>query len=47
MSKRLTEKQKEEILNGFKAGVTVDILSQNIHALTLLLLGTLKKILGN
>ena len=46
MTKRLTEKQKEEILKSFKSGVSIDILSQQHNCTNSTITRNLKKNLG-
>ena len=46
MAKRLTEKQKDEIIKSFQDGKTVEILSQNLNFNKLTIVRHLKKILG-
>ena len=46
MTKRLTEKQKEEIVKGFKAGMNIDVLSQKYICSKSTIMRNLKKNLG-
>ena len=46
MTKRLTEKQKEEILKSFKSGTAIDILSENYSCTNATIIRNLKKNLG-
>ena len=46
MTKRLTEKQKEEIVNSFKSGMNIDLLSQKHNCTSSTIIRNLKKILG-
>jgi hypothetical protein len=46
LAKRLTEKQKDEIIKSFQDGKTVEILSQNLNFNKLTIVRHLKKILG-
>ena len=46
MTKRLTEKQKEEILKSFKSGVAIDVLSQKHNCTHSTITRNLKKSLG-
>ncbi len=46
MNKRLTEKQKEEILKSFKSGVSIDVLSRTYNFTNSTITRNLKKILG-
>ncbi len=46
MTKRLTEKQKQEILKSFKSGMTIDVLSQKHHCTHSTITRNLKKSLG-
>ena len=46
MTKRLTEKQKEEIVQGFKSGKTIDSLSEKYNCTTTTVIRNLKKSLG-
>ena len=46
MSKRLTEKQKEDILKSFKSGMTVGVLSQKYNCTNSTIIRNLKKNLG-
>ncbi len=46
MTKRLTEKQKEEILKSFKSGIAIDILSQKHNCTNSTIIRNLKKSLG-
>ena len=47
MAKRLTEKQKEEIVQGFKSGKTIDSLSKKYNCTTTTVIRNLKKSLGD
>ena len=47
MAKRLTEKQKEEIVQGFKSGKTIDSLSEKYNCTTTTVIRNLKKSLGD
>ena len=46
MTKRLTEKQKEEIVKSFKSGITIDLLSQKFNCTNYTIIRNLKKNLG-
>ncbi len=46
MTKRLTEKQKEEIVTSFKYGITIDVLSQKYNCTNSTITRNLKKSLG-
>ncbi len=46
MAKRLTEKQKEEIIKGFKEGKTINILSEQFNCTNLTITRNIKKNLG-
>ncbi len=46
MTKRLTEKQKEEIVKGFKSGINIDVLSQKYICTKSTIMRNLKKNLG-
>ena len=46
MTKRLTEKQKEEITKSFKSGIAIDVLSQNYNCTNSTIIRNLKKNLG-
>ena len=46
MTKRLTEKQKEEIVKSFKYGVAIDVLSQKLNCTHSTITRNLKKSLG-
>ena len=46
MNKRLTEKQKEEIVKGFKSGIDIDILSQKYFCTKSTIIRNIKKNLG-
>ena len=46
MTKRLTEKQKEEILNNFKSGMAIDALAQKYKCTNSSIIRNLKKNLG-
>ena len=46
MTKRLTEKQKEEIVKSFKSGVAIDVLSENFTCTIPTIIRNLKKNLG-
>ena len=43
MTKRLTEKQKEEILKSFKSGIAIDVLSQQYNCTHSTITRNLKK----
>ena len=47
MTKRLTEKQKEEIVQGFKSGKTIDSLSETYNCTNTTIIRNLKKSLGD
>ena len=47
MTKRLTEKQKEEIVQSFKSGKTIDSLSEKYNCTTTTVIRNLKKSLGD
>ena len=47
MTKRLTEKQKEEIVKSFKAGKTIDSLSEKYGCTNTTIIRNLKKSLGD
>ena len=47
MTKRLTEKQKEEIVKSFKSGTTIDLLSENFACTVPTIIRNLKKSLGD
>ena len=47
MTKRLTEKQKEEIVKSFKSGKKIDWLSENYNCTNTTIIRNLKKILGD
>ena len=47
MAKRLTEKQKEEIVQGFKSGKTIDSLSEKYNCTNTTVIRNLKKSLGD
>ena len=47
MTKRLTEKQKEEIVKSFKSGKTIDSLSEMYNCTKTTIIRNLKKILGD
>ena len=47
MTKRLTEKQKEEIVKGFEAGITIDSLSRKYICTKSTIIRNLKKNLGD
>ena len=47
MAKRLTEKQKEEIIKSFTSGVTVETLSQKFNCIKSTIVRNLKKNLGD
>ena len=47
MTKRLTEKQKEEIVKSFKSGITVDFLSEKYSCTIQTVIRNLKKSLGD
>ena len=46
MPKRLTEKQKEEIVKSFKSGIAIDVLSQKYNCTNSTIIRNLKKNLG-
>ena len=46
MTKRLTEKQKEEIIKSFKLGTAIDVLSQKYGCSATTIIRNLKKIIG-
>ena len=46
MTKRLTEKQKEEILKSFKSGITIDVLSKTYNCTHSTITRNLKKSIG-
>ncbi len=46
MTKRLTEKQKEEIVKSFKSGTVIDVLSEKYNCTIPTIIRNLKKILG-
>ena len=46
MTKRLTEKQKKEIVKGFKSGINIDVLSQKYICTKSTIMRNLKKNLG-
>ena len=46
MRKRLTEKQKEEIVESFKSGIAIDILSQKYNCTNSTIIRNLKKYIG-
>ncbi len=46
MTKRLTEKQKEEIVKSFKSGIAIDVLSENFTCTIPTIIRNLKKNLG-
>ena len=46
MTKRLSEKQKEEIVNSFKSGEDIDVLSHNYNCTNSTIIRNLKKTLG-
>tara|TARA_B100000886_G_scaffold287666_1_gene212419 strand:- start:90 stop:743 length:654 start_codon:yes stop_codon:yes gene_type:complete len=46
LTKRLTEKQKEEIVTSFKYGITIDVLSQKYNCTNSTITRNLKKSLG-
>ncbi len=46
LTKRLTEKQKEEILKSFKSGESIDVLSQKYNCVNSTIIRNLKKNLG-
>ena len=46
MTKRLTEKQKEEIVKSFKYGIAIDILSQKYNCTSTTIIRNLRKNLG-
>ena len=47
MAKRLTEKQKEEIIKGFKEGKTIDVLTKEFNFTRLTIIRNLKIYLGD
>ena len=47
MTKRLTEKQKEEIVQSFKSGKTIDVLSEKYACTVPTIIRNLKKRLGD
>ncbi len=47
MNKRLTEKQKEEIVKSFKSGVAINLLSENFACTVPTIIRNLKKSLGD
>ena len=47
MTKRLTEKQKEEIVKSFKSGTAIDVLSKKYTCTIPTITRNLKKILGD
>ncbi len=47
MTKRLTEKQKEEIVKSFKSGAAIDVLSEKFTCTIPTIIRNLKKILGD
>ena len=47
MTKRLTAKQKEEIVKSFKSGMTIDLLSEKYTCTITTIIRNLKKILGD
>ena len=46
MTKRLTEKQKEEIVNSFKSGTNIDLLAKKYSCTNSTITRNLKKNLG-
>jgi len=46
LTKRLSEKQKEEIVNSFKSGIGIDVLAQNHSCTSSTIIRNLKKNLG-
>ena len=46
LTKRLTEKQKEEIVKSFKSGLAIDVLSQKYNCTNSTIIRNLKKNLG-
>ena len=46
MTKRLTEKQKEEIVKSFKSGISIDVLSEKYNCTNSTIIRNLKKNLG-
>ena len=46
MAKRLTDKQKQEIIKSFKEGKTIDNLSEQFNCTNLTIIRNLKKNLG-
>ena len=47
LTKRLTEKQKEEIVKSFKSGKTIDSLTKNYNCTNTTIVRNLKKSLGD
>ena len=47
LAKRLTEKQKDELKEGFIKGKTVDVLSQEFKCTKMTIVRNLKKLLAN
>ena len=47
MTKRLTEKQKEEIVKSFKSGTAIDVLSKKYTCTVPTIIRNLKKSLGD
>ncbi|MDC3134995.1 hypothetical protein OA511_03345 [Prochlorococcus sp. AH-716-J09] len=47
MTKRLTEKQKEQIVKSFKSGIAIDVLSQEYNCTNSTIIRNLKKNLGD
>ena len=47
MTRRLTEKQKKEIVKRFKSGIAIDLLSENYSCTTSTIIRNLKKSLGD
>ena len=46
MTKRLTDKQKEQIVTSFKTGIAIDVLSQKYNCTNSTIIRNLKKNLG-
>ena len=47
MTKRLTEKQKEEIVKSFQSGIAIDVLSEKYVCTVSTIIRNLKKSLGD
>ena len=47
MTKRLTEKQKEEIVKSFQSGIAIEVLSENYACTVSTIIRNLKKSLGD